>query len=153
MKKILLALSVLLIGSGLMAQKEIPDFRGYKWGTPYDDMSGFLKKGTNLTPGFKNYVHTEEDFNFSGAKAHTISYLFKKDEFYGVNIGYFDKDFNAVLAFLTNKYGEGKAAESPMFNSYEWVYETTIMTLTKFNTGEEKNVALNIGIKRKGLFY
>ncbi len=153
MKFIAVSIIACLISVAAVAQKGIPDFRGKKWDTPFAEMSGDLVRDNNLTPGFKSYHKTDEDYNFAGAKAHTISYLFKRNVFYGVNIGYYDKDLETVAKNLTKKYGEPKHNVTPMLDNYEWVWDNTIMTLTKFNTGQEKNIALNIGKKRTGILY
>jgi len=148
MKHLTIIIGMLVISSAIFAQKEITEFRGIKWDTPFSEISEGMVKAKTMTPGFKGFAKEGDDMNFAGAEAHHITYMFKKNLLYGVCFAYYRKDLETVVENITAKYGEPKATETFLLDNYEWMFEKTMITLTVFKTGEEANNMLNIGKKR-----
>ena len=149
MKKSILIMLVLFLSSGLFAQNDIDGFRGLKWGTPFSDLSEKLVPSKNKTPGFKGYDMKDENFSFEGITAHTITYVFKKNLLYGVNIGVFNKDLDKLVAVFTGKYGDPKVTDTPFLVNYEWHLEKTDIAITNFPTNKsDKSTTIAIGKKK-----
>ena len=137
-----------LAGVLLFAQTEpvdIDGFRGFKWDTPYAKMSEGLQKSSSFNPGFKGYEKPGDDMLFAGVRAHSIIYLFKKDLFNCISIGYYNNQMDSVLANLSGKYGPPRATENDFLRNYEWYLPSSVMVLSWFVANEsDKSVALGI---------
>lgn len=139
---------LLLSAAVLSAQTNVTDitnFRGYKWDTPYTEMSQGLVKSSSFNPGFKGFEKPGDDMHFAGAKAHTIIYLFKKDKLNCVSIGYYNNQLDSVLTNLKTVYGEPIATVNDFLKNYEWHFPSTVMVLTYFSANDsDKSVALGL---------
>ncbi|MCH8904380.1 MAG: hypothetical protein IIA45_10750 [Bacteroidetes bacterium] len=144
-------LIIFALSTGLLySQTDLTGFRGIEWGTPFEEISEKLTPSKNKTPGVKGYDMKDNDYNFEGVVAHTMTYGFKKDKFHGVNIGVYNKDLETVVASLTEKYGEPKVTKTPILDNYEWHLPSTSITLTYFMmTKSEEGVTIGFSKSRK----
>lgn len=147
MKKIFVLALLLVLCNFVFAQ--LNSYKGYKWGTPYTEMADKLVPSTNKIPGFKAYDYKEGPSKFEGFSIHTETYGFKKDVLYGVNLGAYTKDKDALLALLTKKYGEPEVVESPFIVNYNWFLEETDIALTYMPMVEgDKSLSISFGRKK-----
>ncbi|MBT3423992.1 MAG: hypothetical protein HOG05_09115 [Bacteroidetes bacterium] len=147
MQKLFTLILFIALASSTFAQ--VNSYNGYKWGTPYSEMEDKLVPSDNKIPGYKSYEMKNQEMKFEGFTVHTLSYVFKKNVFYGVNIGFYSKDKETILALLTKKYGEPKAVETPFVVNYEWHLEKTAMALTYLPTNQgDKSLSFTMGKKK-----
>jgi hypothetical protein len=147
MKKFLLVL--VLISTAMLSFSQHNSYKGYTWGTPYEEMSDQLKPSSNKIPGFKTYEMEGEELVYEGFQVHLISYAFKKGLFHGVNIGAYTKDKDGILAAMTKIYGEPTVKETPFFVNYEWYFDDTTVALSYLPMKEgDKSISISIGKKK-----
>ncbi|HPD65139.1 MAG TPA: hypothetical protein P5050_05710 [Bacteroidia bacterium] len=144
-KKLLIVL--LLIPVAAYCQKDIDNFRNYKWDTPFAQMSEGMTPTKSSTPGFKGYEKANDNLMYEGIQAASIIYLFKNGLFTGVTIAIFKKDVPKALANLKAKYGEPKTTQTPFLNNYEWYLEKSVIVLSEFPTNTSEPAA-SIGIRK-----
>jgi len=146
MKKLIMVLLVMFtIAVAQDAPTDITGFRGFAWDTPYRDMSEGMVKSSSINPGFKGYEKPGDDMIYAGIKAHTIIYLFKKDKFNCISIGYYNNQVDSVVANLTELYGDPQYTVTPFVTNYEWDFPSSIMVLSYMTFNEsDKSVALGI---------
>lgn len=143
-------MAFLITSSIIFAQADIDGFRDYKWDTPFSKMSEGMKATSSKTPGFKGYEKDGDNLTYNGFKAKSIIYLFKKDLFIGVTIALSNDDYDKVVKYYTNKYGESKYTEMPFLKNHEWHSDKSMVTIAFLPTNkDDHSVALSIGKERK----
>lgn len=141
----MLILAILTIMSAQDTSADITGFRGFEWGTPYSEMSEGMIKSSSMNPGFKGYEKPDDDMIYAGIEAHTIIYLFKKDKFNCISVGYYNNQVDSVVANLTELYGEPEYIVTPFVTNYEWYFPSSIMVLSYITINDsDKSVALGI---------
>lgn len=138
---------LLLINSFAFSQKDIDNFRGHKWDTPFSSMSAGLKPTSSKTPGYKGYEKASENYVFEGITSYSIIYLFKSEKFVGVTIGIKKSDVDKALATLKKKYGEPRVTDTPFLKNYEWYLDKSVIVLSYFPTNQSEESA-SIGIRK-----
>jgi hypothetical protein len=136
----------LLLSFSVFAQ-DVDNFRGFKWDTPFEEMSEGLTPTKSKTPGFKGYEKANENYNYEGITTHTIIYLFKKDKFIGVTMGITNDQVDDAVAMLTKKYGEPRITDTPYLKNYEWIMENAVAVVSYFTTNKDEKSA-TIGFRK-----
>ena len=150
MKSIILFLSfLLLLGFCFAEEKAEGDFRDLTWGTPFSELQDQLVKSSNKMPRFKSYELKNDVLEYEGIAVHLISYGFRKGKLEAVSVGLYNKDVEAVVAVLTEKYGEPKKVETPLLMNWEWHPERSDIAVSYFPTKKgDKGAAIGFSKSR-----
>ena len=112
MKLLSLILTVVILSATLSASgaEEMNGFRGVKWGSTIEairESDPKLVEGhMGVMPGVSAYQRTDEDLNFGGIKADSITYTFYLGKFTSVSIDFRGIDnFEILLAYCKNTFG------------------------------------------------
>ncbi len=107
--KVFLAAMILNFAVSASAE-DLNGFRGITWGS---DIASILQSDPKLVeghmgvmPGVKAFQRTDEDLNFGGIKADSITYTFYKGKFSSVSIDFRGIDnFEKLLAYCKKQFG------------------------------------------------
>lgn len=92
------------------AADEMKGFRGYTWGSTIEAMREddpkLVEGHMGAMPGVKGFKRTDDDLNYGGIKADSITYTFYKGRFTSVSIDFrgFD-NFEKLLAHCKKLFG------------------------------------------------
>ena len=108
MKRLLCAavLALLLAGSAWAAKA--PDgFRGIKWGTPLEEVSGLVPDG-GISKRLKLYSRPDDELAMGDIPLETLTYDFFDGRFSGVMMVMEPEHQEGIVALLTGLYGQPK---------------------------------------------
>lgn len=111
MKPLHIFLTFLILACAVSAAAEDMDgFRGVRWGSDEkamrDSYPKLVEGMMGVMPGVKAYKRTDEDLEFGGVKAESITYTFYKGRFTSVSIDFrgFDS-YEKLLAYCKGLFG------------------------------------------------
>ena len=134
---VILALLVLVIPFNSLAFQNEPDgFRGIKWGTKIETLTG-MRKVEEAGSDIIRYTRSNDKFQIGSAKLKEISYLFWQGKFLIVSIttdGYFNWESLKEAVFA--KFGVGNQ-KNPYIKSYSWLSGKVHMSLEYNNIKDE----------------
>ncbi|NIW95968.1 MAG: hypothetical protein GWN20_24740, partial [Phycisphaerae bacterium] len=120
------------------------DFRGIKWGTNIDTLSGFTHIGTekssNGSGDLDEYRRDDDVLSIGNANVEKIIYQFWQGKFYGVKIIY--KDWDPIFRELIAKFGRSYATENEIKSRYR---VNTVLRARYVWYGERANVVAQYG--------
>lgn len=91
-----------------------------EWGKSIDELTGnFVPNGEQIG-GCNGYVKVDENFNFEGITAHSVTYGFCNDKLTALQVGMFNKDLNEIVSYLTGKYGKPEVGMNNGLVNYKW---------------------------------
>ena len=142
MKKIrswaLVALMVLLSASTLKSNDISLD-----WGKAISALKGnFVPNGETIY-GCDGYVNLEEDYNFLGITAHSITYGFCNNKLTSVKVGMFNKDLTDIVGYLTSNYDKPEIAMNNGIVTYKWT-SSSMMAVLLYDKNNGKGVDLSM---------
>jgi len=93
-----------------VASAEMDGFRDFKWGSNLEVMREsdpkLVEGHMGVMPGVKAFQRTDDDLNFGGIKADSITYTFYKDRFTSVSIDFRGIDnFEKLLVYCKKTFG------------------------------------------------
>ena len=97
------------------AAEDMDGFRGFTWGSDVKAMQSadpkLVEGHMGVMPGVKAYQRTDEELNFGGIKAESITYTFYKGRFTSVSIDFRGFDNNEkLLAYCKKLFGPVSAS-------------------------------------------
>ena len=105
------------------AAGDMNGFRGFTWGSEIKAMQEsdpkLVEGHMGVMPGVSAYKRTDEDLNFGGIKAESITYNFYKGRFTSVNIDFrgFDS-YETLLAYCKKQFGPVTASAVMRLEQY-----------------------------------
>lgn len=103
-------IAMMLLGTLSTAAADSDGFRGFKWGSNVVVMREadpkLVEGHMGVMPGVKAFQRTDEDLNFGGIRADSITYTFYKDRFTSVSIDFRGIDnFEKLLNYCKTTFG------------------------------------------------
>jgi hypothetical protein len=97
-------------------------FRGVKWGTKIEDLTGFRKIHPDEISDFGSYVRENEPMNIGGAQLESVVYTFLDGELCGVFLTTKGKgNSDALKEALTARFGKPQQ-DNPFLDNYKWFH-------------------------------
>lgn len=90
------------------------------WGKPIAEIKGTLVPNGESIGGCDGYVNLEEDYNFLGITAHSITYGFCNNKLASVSVGMFNKDLSSIVGYLTTNYDKPEISMDNGVVTYRW---------------------------------
>src|SRR5512145_1481220 len=114
--------ALLFLGATFSFAQDKEDFRGIKWGAPFEDVKDQMtlsKTSPKWGEDFR-YTRNVDDLNFAGIPVVNIEYGFWRDRFNLVLMTYKgESNFNKLKEALFRAYGEGERLPLTM-EKYVW---------------------------------
>ncbi|MDA3880811.1 MAG: hypothetical protein PF436_10520 [Prolixibacteraceae bacterium] len=147
--KTIYTLLALFMSMGLFAQEELTSFRGWEWGTSYNELESQLTPAdTRTTLGMKPFHKIDEELNFEGIDVDNIIYLFKRNKFVAATVAMHNDHLDEIIKVFTEKYGEPKVVEAFVLTNHEWHIPTADIVITKIPSASN-GIGVSVQIKGK----